>query len=254
MENSLNLPSRQLAHRHGAYGFDEPVWPLSFALLGIIFVVLGVLSFGRFDNLTIGSICFGCALLWFFTAASYLYTTRRGKFQVWADILLRLELHGDEQVLDLGCGRGAVLLMAASLLPRGKATGIDMWRTHEQSGNALSVTQQNAQREDVADRVALHTADMQQLPFPDGSFDVVVSSLAIHNIRHPDGRKQALSEAARVLKPGGRLVIADFFTRRYGENLRELGMTGVTHRALDWRFWYGGPWAAPSLVSARKPS
>lgn len=254
MEDSLNLPSRQLAHRHGEYGFDEPVWPLLFGLLGVIFVVLGVLSFGRLDNLLFGGICFVCALLWFFTAASYLYTTRRGKFQVWADILLRLELRGDEQVLDLGCGRGAVLLMVASLLPRGKATGIDLWKTHEQSGNALSVTQQNAQREEVADRVALHTADMQRLPFPDGSFDVVVSSLAIHNIRRPDGRKQALGEAVRVLKPGGRLVIADFFTRRYGEYLREFGMTDVTRRTLGWRFWYGGPWAAPSLVSARKPS
>ncbi len=36
MENSLNLPSRQLAHRHGEYGFDEPVWPLLFSLLGVL--------------------------------------------------------------------------------------------------------------------------------------------------------------------------------------------------------------------------
>lgn len=144
--------------------------------------------------------------------------------------------------------------MAASLLPRGRATGIDLWKTHEQSGNALSVTQQNAQREAVADRVALHTADMQRLPFPDGSFDVVVSSLAIHNIRHPGGRRQALGEAARVLKPGGRVVIVVFFTQRYGEYLREFGMTDVTKHALDWQFWYGGPWFAPPLVSARKLS
>jgi len=41
---------------------------------------------------------------------------------------------------------------------------------------------------------------------------------------------------------------------RYGERLRELGMSDVTHEALGWRFWYGGPWAAASLVSARKPS
>ncbi len=254
MENSLNLPARQLAHRHGAYGFDEPVWPLVFSLLGVIFVVLGIVSFRRFDNLIGGGICFGFACLWFLTAASYLYATRRGKFQVWADILLRLELRGDEQILDMGCGRGAVLLMVASLLPHGKATGVDLWKTYEQSGNALSVTQQNAQREAVADRVALQTGDMQKLPFPDGSFDVVVSSLAIHNIRQPDGRKQALSEAVRVLKPGGRLVIADFYTKRYGEYLREFGMTAITQRPLDWRFWYGGPWFAPALVSARKPS
>ncbi len=51
-----------------------------------------------------------------------------------------LDLHGDEELIDLGCGRGTVLLMAARLLPNGKATGVDVWRTHEQSGNALAVT------------------------------------------------------------------------------------------------------------------
>lgn len=80
MENSLSLPSKQLAHRHGEYGFDEPVWPLLFGLLGVIFVVLGVLSFGRVDNRILAVIWFVCALPWFFTAASYLYATRRGKF------------------------------------------------------------------------------------------------------------------------------------------------------------------------------
>lgn len=59
----------------------------------------------------------------------------------------------------------------------------------------------------------------------------------------------------RVLKPRGRLVIADFLeTQRYGERLRELGMTEVTHHTLDWRFWYSGPWTATKLVSARKPT
>lgn len=254
MAISLNIPSKQLARRRGEYGFDEPVWPLLFGLLSVIFLILGFLSFWVFGIPVLGVICFVCASLFLFTAASYVYTTRRGKFQVWADILLQLGLRGDEHIIDLGCGRGAVLLMVASLLPRGKATGIDVWKANEQSGNALSVTQQNAEREEVAGNVVLHTADMQQLPFSDGSFDLVVSSLAIHNIRNPEGRKQALSEAARMLKPGGRLVIADFFSRRYEEYLREQGMTDVTHRSVDWRFWYGGPWAVPKLVSARKPS
>ena len=80
-------------------------------------------------------------------------------------------------------------------------------------------------------------------------------SLAIHNIRNPEGRKQAINEAVRVLKPGGRLVIADFReTQRYGERLSELGMTEEAHHTLDWRFWYSGPWTATKLVSARKPT
>jgi arsenite methyltransferase len=255
MESSLNLQARQLARRRGDYGFDEPVWPLLLGLLGVIFLVSGLVSIWVFAIPVLGVTCFVCAITFFSSAASYVYTTRRGKFQVWADILLRLGLRGDEQVLDLGCGRGAVLLMAASLLPRGKATGIDVWKVNEQSGNSPSVTQQNAEREGVAGRVALQTADMQHLPFSDGSFDLVVSSLAIHNIRSPEGQKQAINEAVRVLKPGGRLVIAAFReTRRYGDRLSELGMIEVTHHTLDWRFWYGCSWTATKLVSARKPS
>jgi ubiquinone/menaquinone biosynthesis C-methylase UbiE len=255
MESSLSLQARQLARRHGDYGFDEPVWPLLLGLLGISFLVLAYVSFWVFGIPVLGVICFVGAVMFLFSAASYVYTTRRGKFQVWAEVLLRLGLHGDEQIIDLGCGRGAVLLMAARLLPRGKAIGIDVWKTNEQSGNALPVTQHNAKREAVAERVELHTADMQHLPFSHGLFDLVVSSMTIHNIQDPEGRKQAIDEAVRVLKPGGRLVIADFHeTQRYGERLGELGMTDVTQEALGWRFWYSGPWAAPKLVSARKPS
>jgi arsenite methyltransferase len=255
MESSLSRLSRQLARRRGDYGFDEPVWPILLGLVGVNLLVLGLVSCWVFALPVLGVICFVCASNFLFSAASYLYTTRRGKFQVWADILLRLGLRGDEQILDLGCGRGAVLLMAASLLKRGKATGIDVWKANEQSGNTLAVTLQNAALEGVAGCVALHPADMQHLPFSDGSFDLVVSSLAIHTIRDPEGRKQTITEAVRVLKPGGRLVLADFReTQRYGERLCELGMTDVTHHTLDWRFWYGGPWTATKLVSARKPS
>src|SRR6266853_2572517 len=255
MVSSPSLLTRQLARRCGDYGFDEPVWPLLLSLVGAIFLVLGFVSFWVFTIPVLGVICIVCAIIFLFSAASYVYTTRRGKFQVWAEILLRLGLRGDEQIIDLGCGRGAVLLMADDLLPRGKATGIDVWKTNEQSGNALAITQQNAEREGVAERVELRTADMQHLPFPDGSFDLVVSSLAIHNIRNPEGRKQAINEAGRMLKPGGRLVMADCReTQRYGERLRELGMTEEAHHTLDWRFWYSGPWTATKLVSARKPT
>src|SRR5215471_16042205 len=169
MESYLSWQMRKLARRRGEYGFDEPVWPLSLGLVGLTFLVLGLFSWWAFGLPVLGVFCFVCAIMFLLSAASYVYTTGWGKFQVWAAILLQLGLRGDEQILDLGCGRGAVLLMAASLLPKGKATGIDVWKANEQSGNALSVTQQNAEREGVAERVALHTADMRQLPFSDDS-------------------------------------------------------------------------------------
>ena len=254
MEHGVPSDGHTLSRRRGVYGFDEPVWPFLLGFVGLLLLFSSLVNFWVFAFPILGLICFACAVLFLLNVVSYLYTTRRGKFRVWADLLLQLGLRGDEHLLDLGCGRGAVLLMAAHLLPGGRATGIDVWKTHEQSGNALAVTQQNAEREGVAEHVTLHTADMRSLPFTDASFDLVVSSMAIHNIPDHEGRVQAINEAVHVLKPGGRLVIVDFReTARYGTRLSELGMTDVIHQTLGWRFWYGSPWVAPKLVRARKP-
>lgn len=115
--------------------------------------------------------------------------------------------------------RGAVLLAAAKRLPRGRAIGIDLWRA-DQTDNSPSATMANAELEGVADRIEVRTADMTALPFADESFDVVVSSLAIHNIPSRDGRRLALIEAVRVLRPGGRLAVADLWeTRQHAQQL-----------------------------------
>jgi arsenite methyltransferase len=127
---------------------------------------------------------------------------------VWAGLLSQLQLTGGERVVDLGCGRGAMLIMLARLVPAGCAVGVDLWRSVDQSGNDPASTLDNAVAEAVT--VSLITADMRALPLASGSVDVVVSSLAIHNIADGPGRMSAVGEAARVLRPGGRLVLADF--------------------------------------------
>lgn len=198
---------------------------------------------------------FGAAAL-FGTVASYLHTTRRGKFAVWAELLGGAQLRDDERVLDMGCGRGAILAMAAKLIPGGHAVGLDMWTT-DQSGNHPAATLRNLDAERVRARCELVTGDMTALPFVDHSFDAVLSSVAIHNVdRHrPRSRQRlhALDEAVRVLKPGGRLYIADLAgTSAYVARLLELRMADVQRQSLGWRFWYGAG-LGTKLVTATKP-
>ncbi len=184
---------------------------------------------------------------------SFLYTTRRGKFIEWDRILNHLDLRGDEGVLDMGCGRGAVLTAVACRLTTGRVTGVDIWSTKDQSGNAKDVTLHNASLEGVGDRIQIETGDMRSLPYPDATFDLVVSSLAIHNIRSNADRKRAIVEGFRVLKPGGRIVIVDIrATPLYAEALRALGASHVERRRLGWRFWWGNPFANTTLLTASK--
>lgn len=240
MSGRVNLP------RRGSYGIDAPYAPAAIAATIVAMIAFAAVS-GNLGNLF--PVPFMLAIL-----GSYLYTTLRGKHVVWAGLLARSGLRGDERLLDMGCGRGAVLLMAAQHLTAGRAVGVDLWRSVDQSGNSPEATQRNAVAEGVADRLELRTGDMTALPFEDNGFDVVVSSLAIHNISKLAGREQAVAEAVRVLRPGGRLMIADIrATRRYRDRLAELGMIDVERRGLGWRFWWGGPWAATHLVTATKP-
>ncbi|WP_234293279.1 class I SAM-dependent methyltransferase [Fictibacillus sp. FJAT-27399] len=75
-----------------------------------------------------------------------------------------------------------------------------MWNQQDQSGNSPEATYNNDKAEEVAERIEIHHADARDLPFSDHYFDVVVSSLALHNIKNAMERKKALKEIYRVLK------------------------------------------------------
>jgi SAM-dependent methyltransferase len=155
-------------------------------------------------------------------------SSRAGKLTERDRLLDQLPWRGDERILDVGCGRGLLLIGAAKRLSTGRAVGLDVWRTQDQAGNDPAATMANAQAEGVAERVELCDGDARQLPFDDQSFDVVVSSLALHNIAGAGGRAAAVGEIVRVLKPGGRLAILDFrHTRQYAAVLAAAGLGEV---------------------------
>jgi len=176
------------------------------------------------------------------------WSSRIGKPKMRDRILNAVALQGDEKVLDVGCGRGLLAIGAAKRLKSGKVTGVDIWSAADLSDNSMDAAKSNAKLEGVADKVRIENADARKLPYPDANFDVVLSSLAIHNIDDGQERDQAVREMLRVLRPGGRLAIYDIFhPGSYARVLRDAGAQDVSTSGLSFL------WCVPSrLVTARK--
>lgn len=200
------------------YGVDAPHVIRNIFLCAIAGLVVGPLWLAVHPNwwlywLVAGYICFA-GFISLLIGCWMLYGIKVAKPRLLLKMLRQLDLKGQETVLDIGCGRGLLLCKAAQRLPNGQAVGIDLWSTVDQSGNAAAKTEQNAQAEGVSARVQVATGDARQLPFADQSFDAVVSSLCLHNIKSRAEREQALQEVIRVLKPGGKFALADI---QYGQ-------------------------------------
>jgi SAM-dependent methyltransferase len=167
----------------------------------------------------------GCAAM----AVWMIWSSKVGKIRRRERLLQHIPWTGREQVLDVGCGRGLMLIGAAKRLTTGKATGIDIWQAEDLSGNRPDAMLENARLEHVAARVDVRTADMRQMPFPDDTFEVVLSCEAIHNIYSAAERAKAICEIARVLKPGGHALIEDI------RHHRDYADTFATHGCRDIR-------------------
>jgi ubiquinone/menaquinone biosynthesis C-methylase UbiE len=114
-------------------------------------------------------------------------------------------LQPGEQVLDVGCGTGTLALaVARRVTTTGRVVGIDP--SAEQIARARAKA---ARRHIPTTPVDFQIGVIEQLPFPDRTFNVVFSTLMMHHLPAPL-KRQGLVEIARVLKPGGRVVIADF--------------------------------------------
>jgi arsenite methyltransferase len=221
----MNRPTRP------NYGLDAPGVVLNLTVIGGGLVLLGMLSgtvapdgpWGWLRRFQVAFWAPGLSLL--VTAAVMTWGSRIGKRRFRDKILDAIPWRGDEQVLDVGCGHGLMLIGAAKRLKTGEAIGIDLWQKEDQAGNSPEATMENVRLEGVADRVELKDGDARKLPFPDRSFDVVLSSWALHNIYEREQRAVAVREIARVLKPGGQIALADIrHADEYLEVLRAAGL------------------------------
>jgi arsenite methyltransferase len=237
------------------YGIDAPHVLRNLFLAGAACMLLGIFGPGR---VRLGSVYFlphpmfiatGVCLL--LEALLFLLYVKVGKFHH-RDRMLSLHVwQGDEQVLDVGCGRGLLLAAAAKRLSgAGRATGIDIWSNVDMGGNSEAATRHNLELEGVGDRCTLLSVPAQEMPFADGAFDVILSNLCLHNIYDRPSRQQAVAQIARVLKPGGLAILSDYKrTGEYADQLRTAGLT--VHRQ-----WGNPLYTFPPLrmVVARKPA
>ena len=116
-------------------------------------------------------------------------------------VVERAQLHNGERLLDVGCGTATLLLAAKAHAPTIEAIGIDS------DERVLALARKKIAESKL--KVEVMQAGAEHLPFPPDSFDIVISTLTFHHLP-TEVKKLAMQEIYRVLKPGGRLVLADF--------------------------------------------
>jgi len=219
------------------YGVDAPGVIRNLLLAGAAFLAIALI----FPRVTIAHIEFLLVpgFLWpagwfFLTGGLMLIYSLVGKFRHRDRILAKVNWTGAEQVLDVGTGRGLLLIGAAKKLTTGHATGIDIWNAEDLSGNGPEALLKNISLEGVGERTTVKSENARKMSFADGAFDVVVSNLCIHNIYEKPGRMEALHEITRVLKPGGVAVISDYkLMKEYEAELVKCGLE-VEMCPKDW--------------------
>ena len=221
-KHTHKLPPRRkfinaiLVHLHDTelWASHLPRVPRGLLLLALIGLAMVAVSFSGFLSGSNLLRVFTLTLGWLLILPAFfagIFALRKWRYasRIRKEIFDSIALRGDEKVLDVGCGSGLLLNGAATRLTTGKATGIDIWSPHSGGGN-LKLLWRNAKAEGVADKIDFKEADARKMPFEDAVFDVVMSSGALHHIsRNFEDHERTVREIARVLKPGGKILLWD---------------------------------------------
>ena len=198
----------------------------------------------------LASVLFLSGLLFGFIIVSYIIYEKGGKLRHRDRLLSMVNWKGNETVLDVGTGRGLLMIGAAKKLDTGKAIGIDIWRQEDMMNNTYKNTMKNAELEGVLEKIEVKNEDAQKLPFQSGCFDVVLSNLCLHNIPSKEGRDTACREIARVLKPNGIIIISDILhAKEYAKIFTEEGLSA---EVFNPGFFDGTPFWYNTVKAVRK--
>ena len=173
-------------------------------------------------------------MLWFFNTF-----TAPGKWQALQQTIIDLaQFQSGEAVLDVGCGTGTLALIAKERVgTAGRVCGIDP------GPKQITRARHKALRAGLS--IDFQVGAIEQLPFPDQSFDIILSTLMMH-VLPDDLKSRGLAEIARVLKPGGRVLIVD--TRRPDEQSSERTQQGRPTRPVHTGPWNSGIQDQPQLL------
>ena len=116
-------------------------------------------------------------------------------------LIEQADIRSGQRVLDLGCGTGTLAIMAKQAQPKAEVFGLDA------DPDMLKVAKYKSKEQNLF--VTFDVGFTNKLPYPDASFDRVLSSIMIHHLKTPD-KELTAREVYRVLKPGGQLHIIDF--------------------------------------------
>lgn len=197
-------------------GIDAPLVPILYIIIGVVGIFPAYYSQNYYN--------FIYPVMMLVLTIVFIHTSLSGKYKIIRRVVKELDIPDNSKVLDLGTGHGAVLLEVAKKLKQpGEVIGIDIWQSADQSNNSQAATQQNIERAQLGKVAKVQTSNMTRLPFSDNKFDYVFASFAIHNVKPKSQRELAISEALRVLKKNGLLVVIDM------EHIGEFNQTLVQH-------------------------
>lgn len=210
------------------YGFDAPPIMRSFFIFGLLALIAGIVVLMETEGVILavvgGLFCLVALALLTLSGIMFFYGIR-GKFVMRDFMLRKIDWKGNENVLDVGTGRGLFMIGAAKHLTTGKSIGTDIWNQEDLSGNTIENAYRNAELENVRAKVEVKNEDARKMSFSNESFDVVFSMYCLHNIEEKSEQEKACFEIARVLKSGGKALIGDFVpTTDYANYFTKAGL------------------------------